>query len=68
MATSPTVNDVILGQLAQLGLAGNGAVHRNLPPAELIARDRPMFDGLLSDLERRGVRISFETLPAAKVP
>ncbi|MBI5230772.1 MAG: phosphoenolpyruvate carboxykinase (ATP) [Coriobacteriales bacterium] len=35
-------------QLAELGLAGSGAVHRNLPPAELIARSLARAEGILA--------------------
>ncbi len=35
-------------------------------PAELVARERSMFDGVLSDLALRGVRIRFDTLPAVE--
>jgi saccharopine dehydrogenase-like NADP-dependent oxidoreductase len=49
-------------------MAEGAALPAGIVPAELIARDRPLFDGLLSDLERRGVRISFETLPSPKEP
>ncbi len=49
-------------------MAEGAALPAGIVPAELIARDRPMFDGLISDLARRGVRISFETLASAKTP
>ncbi len=48
MTTMPPANDAILGQLAELGLAGSGAVHRNLPPAELIARSLARDEGILA--------------------
>ena len=48
MATDSLTDDVIRGQLAELGLAGNGAVHRNLPPAELIARSLARGEGILA--------------------
>lgn len=35
-------------QLAELGLTGSGAVHRNLPPAELIARSLARAEGILA--------------------
>jgi len=35
-------------QLEELGLAGRGAVHRNLPPAELIARSLARGEGILA--------------------
>jgi phosphoenolpyruvate carboxykinase (ATP) len=35
-------------QLAMLGLAGNGHIHRNLPPAELIARSLARAEGILA--------------------
>ncbi|HEX9092364.1 MAG TPA: phosphoenolpyruvate carboxykinase (ATP) [Coriobacteriia bacterium] len=44
---APT-DDVIRAQLAELGLAGNGAVHRNLPPAELVARSLARGEGILA--------------------
>ncbi|HSK48507.1 MAG TPA: phosphoenolpyruvate carboxykinase (ATP) [Coriobacteriia bacterium] len=40
--------DVIRSQLLELGLAGNGALHRNLPPAELIARSLARSEGILA--------------------
>jgi len=48
MAHSALVDDTVLGQLAELGLAGNGSVHRNLPPAELIARSLARGEGILA--------------------
>ncbi|MDH4140477.1 MAG: phosphoenolpyruvate carboxykinase (ATP), partial [Coriobacteriia bacterium] len=47
MTTAPSP-DVIRGQLAELGLAGHGAVHRNLPPAELVARSLARDEGILA--------------------
>lgn len=39
----------VLSQLAELGLgSGTGAVHRNLPPAELIARSLARGEGILA--------------------
>ena len=48
MITTPFSDDDIRGQLAELGLAGNGEVHRNLPPAELIARSLARTEGVLA--------------------
>ena len=48
MTANPLGDDVIRDQLAELGLAGNGAVHRNLPPAELIARSLARGEGILA--------------------
>jgi phosphoenolpyruvate carboxykinase (ATP) len=48
MATTSSADDMIRAQLAELGLAGNGAVHRNLPPAELIARSLARSEGILA--------------------
>ena len=48
MNSIPLADDVIRGQLAELGLAGSGAVHRNLPPAELIARSLARDEGILA--------------------
>ncbi len=48
MATNPKANDTIRNQLAELGLAGTGAVHRNLPPAELVARSLARDEGILA--------------------
>ncbi|MFA5843233.1 MAG: phosphoenolpyruvate carboxykinase (ATP) [Coriobacteriia bacterium] len=48
MTTAPLADDEIRGQLAELGLAGSGAVHRNLPPAELIARSLARGEGILA--------------------
>ncbi len=48
MVTTPQ-EDMVLAQLAELGLgAGNGAVHRNLPPAELVARSLARDEGILA--------------------
>ncbi|MGV8084303.1 MAG: phosphoenolpyruvate carboxykinase (ATP) [Coriobacteriia bacterium] len=41
-------DDAIREQLASLGLAGTGQVHRNLPPAELIARSLARGEGILA--------------------
>ena len=43
-----TADDDIRTQLEELGLAGSGAVHRNLPPAELIARSLARAEGILA--------------------
>ena len=48
MSTSDPSDSVIRAQLAELGLAGNGALHRNLPPAELIARSLARGEGILA--------------------
>jgi phosphoenolpyruvate carboxykinase (ATP) len=48
MTTAPAADDEIRRQLEELGLAGNGAVHRNLPPAELIARSLARGEGILA--------------------
>jgi phosphoenolpyruvate carboxykinase (ATP) len=40
--------DSIRAQLAELGLTGTGEVHRNLPPAELIARSLARGEGILA--------------------
>ena len=48
MSNDSLVNDEIRAQLAELGLAGTGAVHRNLPPAELIARSLARGEGILA--------------------
>ena len=48
MSTSPLPDDVIRAQLAELGVAGGGAIHRNLPPAELIARSLARAEGILA--------------------
>ena len=44
----PLAEDAIRSQLAELGLAGGGAVHRNLPPAELIGRALARGEGILA--------------------
>ena len=46
--TTASADETIRRQLAELGLAGNGAVHRNLPPAELIARSLARAEGILA--------------------
>jgi len=48
VATSPRKAETIRSQLAELGLAGSGAVHHNLPPAELIARSLARSEGILA--------------------
>ncbi len=48
MAASPRADETTRQQLAELGLAGPGAVHRNLPPAELIARSLARGEGILA--------------------
>jgi len=45
---APTGEDAIRGQLAELGLAGSGEAHRNLPPAELVARALARGEGILA--------------------
>jgi lysine 6-dehydrogenase len=47
-------------------LAEGAVLPQGVVPAELIARDRPTFDLLLAELAHRGVRISYETVPATK--
>ena len=47
MASAPLVTD-ISEQLAELGLATQAAIHRNLPPAELIARSLARGEGILA--------------------
>jgi len=46
--TAASADDTIRRQLEELGLAGSGAVHRNLPPAELIARSLARDEGILA--------------------
>jgi lysine 6-dehydrogenase len=46
------------------GLAEGAAMPTGVVPAERIARDRPTFDLLIAELRRRGVGLSFETVPA----
>ena len=46
--TAASADDTIRRQLEELGLAGSGAVHRNLPPAELIARSLARAEGILA--------------------
>jgi phosphoenolpyruvate carboxykinase (ATP) len=48
MANAPLTDEDIREQLAELGLGGSGAVHRNLPPAELIARSLARGEGILA--------------------
>ena len=48
MTITPLPDDVIRAQLAELGLAGGGALHRNLPPAELIARSLARSEDILA--------------------
>ncbi|MBN1193422.1 MAG: phosphoenolpyruvate carboxykinase (ATP) [Coriobacteriia bacterium] len=48
MTSAPLSPEAIRAQLAELGLAGHGAVHRNLPPAELIARSLARGEGILA--------------------
>jgi phosphoenolpyruvate carboxykinase (ATP) len=40
--------DAVREQLAELGLAGNGHIHRSLSPAELIARSLARSEGILA--------------------
>src|SRR5512133_2222503 len=40
--------ETVREQLSELGLAGEGTVHRNLPPAELIARSLARAEGILA--------------------
>jgi len=48
MGSDSFVDEVMRTQLAELGLSGSGAVHRNLPPAELIARSLARGEGILA--------------------
>lgn len=48
MSTVSHKDEEIRAQLAELGLAGQGAIHRNLPPAELIARSLARGEGILA--------------------
>ncbi len=48
MTTAPLTDDVIRRQLSELGLATQGSVHRNLPPAELVARSLARGEGILA--------------------
>jgi phosphoenolpyruvate carboxykinase (ATP) len=48
MTAGAVPGDVVREQLAGLGLAGRGAIHRNLPPAELIARSLARGEGILA--------------------
>jgi len=48
MAIIPKTDPTIRSQLAELGLAGTGAIHRNLPPAELVARSLARGEGILA--------------------
>ncbi|MBZ5638880.1 MAG: hypothetical protein LAO51_09020, partial [Acidobacteriia bacterium] len=43
-------------------IVGGHAMPAGVLPAERIAHDRETFDLLLSELGRRGVRLSFETV------
>ena len=45
--TTPAPNREVLGQLAELGIIGS-EVHRNLPPAELVARSLARNEGILA--------------------
>lgn len=44
----PLSINTIRSQLAELGLAGKRPIHRNLPPAELIARSLARSEGILA--------------------
>ena len=48
MAAAPSTGDTVRDQLRELGLGGNGSIHRNLPPAELIARSLARAEGILA--------------------
>ena len=48
MTPAPHADNMIRDQLAELGLTGSGPVHRNLPPAELIARALARGEGILA--------------------
>jgi phosphoenolpyruvate carboxykinase (ATP) len=48
MATAPLGADLVREQLSEIGLAGHGVIHRNLPPAELVARSLARGEGILA--------------------
>ncbi len=48
MTPEHLADEAVRAQLAELGLAGSGHVHRNLPPAELIARSLARGEGILA--------------------
>ena len=48
MTTSPVTDSLIRAQLSELGLSSQGTFHRNLPPAELIARSLARGEGILA--------------------
>ena len=48
VTTATAIDDMVRAQLEALGIAGNSAIHRNLPPAELIARSLARAEGILA--------------------
>ena len=48
MSTAPIASDEVRAQLTGLGLASHGVIHRNLPPAELVARSLARGEGILA--------------------
>ncbi len=48
MTAQALPNDPIRSQLVELGFAGSGPIHRNLAPAELIARSLARGEGILA--------------------
>ena len=48
MTAQSLPKDPVRSQLVELGFAGNGAIHRNLAPAELIARSLARGEGILA--------------------
>jgi phosphoenolpyruvate carboxykinase (ATP) len=65
MAATPLPEDGVRVQLAELGLAGNGEIHRNLPPAELIARSLARNEGILA---ANGALVVKTGMPAGRSP
>ena len=48
MTNAASGTDATREQLLELGLGGHGTIHRNLPPAELIARSLARGEGILA--------------------
>jgi len=48
VTTATALDDMVRAQLEALGIAGNSAIHRDLPPAELIARSLARGEGILA--------------------
>lgn len=48
MPNETPAQSAVREQLAELGLAGSGEIHHNLPPAELIARSLAREEGILA--------------------